>query len=551
MSLNKINLISVNSKYIHSSLAAASLERMYNKYSQSFNFVLPELTVTELSVNDSFDSLAYSVLNGADVFAFSVYIWNVSLVERLCRHIRLAKPESIIILGGPEVSYGTDISEELYDYIISGEGERAFFALICELGGIAVPEAWNYSSDGKIRSAQNVENLSEFDFVYDESNIHKFDGKIIYYESSRGCPFSCAYCLSSVCGKVRELPLERVFADIDFFVSHNVPQVKFVDRTFNCNKKRASEIWKYIIEKENCTANFHFEVGADLLGDGELEILSRCPDGRIQLEAGIQSTYDAALDECCRHTDTKRLFSNIHRLVEQGNINIHIDLIAGLPYESLEIFKKSFNEAYSLNAHQLQLGFLKLLHGAPLNELVEKHGYVFSPYPPYEIISNGVLSYNEIMELKRVEDMLERFYNSRRFKRTLQVILPLFASPYEMLLYLADEFESRGLTFKSVSTKVLYDFLSELFRDRLDTIDRTLLLDYYTSERSELVPSRLRYLATVKDRTATLVKASSQRGNKKAQTKFIKNDAYIIDYSRRSPVDGGFEIAEVIENVYL
>lgn len=544
----KINLISINSKFIHSSLAALSISNMYTAYSERLGVTLPALTVTETTVNDSFDSIVYSVMNGADVYAFSVYIWNVNLVERLCRHIRLAQPDSVIILGGPEVSFGTDISDECFDYIVSGEGERAFFALICEMNGIGIPEEWRYTADGKIRMTEKIRDLSELAFPYNDENIHNYDGRIVYYEASRGCPFSCAYCLSSVCGKVRELPPERVFGDLRFFIEHKIPQVKFVDRTFNCNRKRAREIWEYIINSENCETNFHFEIGADLLKEEDLQLLSRCPDGRIQLEAGIQSTFEPALDECCRHTDTKKLFSNITKLVENGNINIHVDLIAGLPYETLEIFRISFNEAYRLKAHQLQLGFLKLLHGAPLNEMTEKHGYVFSAYQPYEIISNKYLSFSELAELKRIEDVLERFYNSNRFRRSLEKIEPLFDSPYEMFSFLADEFEKRKLTFKSVSTKVLYNLLSELFKNRADDIDRTLLLDFYTSEKSELVPSELRYLA---DGNKTAVNSEAQRGNKKAQVKFIGNDAYIIDYLKRSPVNGSFEIAEVVENVHL
>lgn len=547
--MKKINFVSINSKFIHSSLAAAEIEKMYGVYSGQLGVSLPELTVTETTVNDSFDSIAYSVLNGADTFAFSVYIWNISLVEKLCRHIRLAKPDSTIILGGPEVSYGTPLAN-CCDYIICGEGERAFFALVCELNGISVPEAWNYIADGKIRRADDAQ-LTEYEFPYSDENIGKYDGRIIYYESSRGCPFSCAYCLSSACGKVRELPSERVFKELDFFISHKVPQVKFVDRTFNCSRKRAREIWKYIIDAENCETNFHFEIGADLLTDEDLLLLSECPEGRIQLEAGIQSTFEPALDECCRHTDLNKLFRNIRKLVSFGNINIHVDLIAGLPFETYDIFVKSFNEAYALKAHQLQLGFLKLLHGAPLNAMLGKHGYVFSEYPPYEIIGNKYISYSELADLKKVEDVLERFYNSNRFRRSLSEIEKLFSSPYEMFAFLADEFEKRKLTFKSVSTKLLYDLLSELFKDKTENLDKILLLDFYTSEKSELVPSGLRYLANTKEKLAAFSGAESQRGNKKAHVKFIGNDAYIMDYSKRSPVDGSFEIAEVIENVYL
>lgn len=549
--MKKINFVSVNSKFIHSSLAAAGIKKMYSAYEEKLGISLPFLAVTETTINDSFDSIIYSVMNGADVYAFSVYIWNISLVKRICRHIRLAQPDSIIILGGPEVSYGTDFDESDYDYLISGEGERAFFALICELNGIQTPKEWKYSDDGKKRSCENIAKLDEILFPYSEDNIESYNGRIVYYEASRGCPFSCAYCLSSVCGNVRELSLERVFSDIDFFVTHRVPQVKFVDRTFNYSRKRACEIWKYIIEKEDCKTNFHFEIGADLLGTQELEILFSCPDGRIQLEAGIQSTYEPALDECCRHTDAEKLFSNITKLVSGGNINIHVDLIAGLPYEGPGHFRQSFNDAYSLHAHQLQLGFLKLLNGAPLNGLTEKHGYVFSEYPPYEIVKNNCLSFKDITELKRVEDVLERFYNSGRFRRTLSEAEKLFESPYDMFLAFADELESKNLIFRPVSTKVLYNTLSVFLKKYGFNADKLLLLDFYTSEKSEIVPSELRYLAENRNKAGVLIKSDFQRGNKKAQIKFIGNDAYIIDYSERNPVDGSFRTGEVIENVCL
>ncbi|MCQ2485985.1 MAG: DUF4080 domain-containing protein [Clostridia bacterium] len=547
--MKKINLVSVNSKFIHSSLAVLSISKMYEVYAEKFCAPLPELTVTETTINDSFDSIVYSVMNGADVYAFSVYIWNVNIIERLCKHIKTAQPDSIIILGGPEVSYGTPI-EKCCDYIISGEGERAFFALICELNSIAIPNEWDYKADGKIRIAKSVADLSEIEFPYNEENIENYNGRIIYYESSRGCPFSCAYCLSSVCGKVRELPLERVISDLNFFIEHKVPQVKFVDRTFNCNRKRAQAIWRYIIEAENCETNFHFEIGADLLSFDDLEILKKSPSGRIQFEAGIQSTFEPALDECCRHTDTEKLFSNVRRLVDFGNINIHVDLIAGLPYEILDVFKKSFNDAYALNAHQLQLGFLKLLHGAPLNGMIEKHGYAFSEYSPYEIIFNKYLTYDDIVKLKCIEDVLERFYNSNRFRKSLKKIEKYFENPFEMFEFFAKEIKKRQLTFRAVSTKVLYDFLSEIFAEKIENMDRILLFDFYTSEKSELVPSRLRYLGNTKEKLSSFGKVP-KNGNKKAQIKFIGNDAYLIDYSKRNPVDGCFEISEVVENVYL
>lgn len=537
----KINLIAINSQFVHSSLAVAEIEKMYSVYSEKFGYDMCEMSVTELSVNDSFDSLVYHTMNGADIFAFSVYIWNVNIVLRLCRYIKSAKPDSIIILGGPEVSYGGDYP---CDYIISGEGERSFFCLICEIMNYKIPDGWNYSADGKIRRAENAENLSEFELPYDDKNIEKYDSRIIYYESSRGCPFSCAYCLSSVCGKVRALPSERVFADIDFFAKHNVNQVKFVDRTFNYDKKRAVEIWKYIIENASqCDTNFHFEIGADLLGEEELNLLSTAPVGKIQFEAGIQSTYEPALEESCRHTDNAKLFENINRLVSFGNINIHVDLIAGLPYENYENFIKSFNDAYSLKAHQLQLGFLKLLHGAPLNQMAKKHEFVFQEHSPYEIISNKYITDEEIRHLKKIEDVLERFYNSGRFSSTLKNAEKFFETPFEMFDKICEKFESENLLFSPVSTKVLFNFMSRFLKNKNLNADEILLYDFFVSEKSEVVPSELRYLTRREN-----IKSEKQKGNKSAQSRIVGNKAYIIDYSHRNKVNGLFE---VIDCVYL
>lgn len=548
--MKKINLIALNSQFVHSSPAVADLRTMYYAYSEKFNTVLPELCVTELSINDSFDSLVYNIFNGSDVFAFSTYIWNIAIVEKLCKYIKSAKEDSIIILGGPEVSFCN--APEWCDYVISGEGERAFYALICELNNLSVVKDWNYSADGKIRKCDNADNLSEFIFPYNEENIDEYKNKIIYCETSRGCPFSCSYCLSSVCGKVRELDIDRVKSDLDFFIRHNVNQVKFVDRTFNCNKKRAVEIWKYIIENATeSETNFHFEIGADLLDDEAIKMLAKAKPGQIQLEIGIQSTYEKTLAECCRHTDIKKLFDNIRALISLGTINIHTDLIAGLPYETLDIFKQSFNETYALKSHQLQLGFLKLLKGAPLNNIKDLHEMKFSDYPPYEIISTKYLSFDNVLLLKKIEDIVERFYNSGRFVRTLNLLENFFNSPYEMFEKIAEEFEKNSLSFTPESTKVLFDFMSDFSKKYAKDFDKILLLDFYSSEKSEVLPSKLRYLTSQHSKLGQLIKLGTQKQNRQAQVRFIENTAYVIDYSKRNRVDGSYKICEVIENADL
>lgn len=558
MKYNKVCLTSVNSKYIHSSLSLMSLSNMCRVYSQKLSFQSPEILTVEKTVNDSFDSIIYSILNTkADIYAFSVYIWNVRLVSKICKYLKSADSRCIIILGGPEVSFTENHGEfdsSDYDYIISGEGERCFFALLCELNGFDVPDEWNYTSDGKIRRCKNIENLDEIEFVYNDENIfsNNLCGKILYYESSRGCPFSCAYCLSSVCGKVRKLSIERVFSDLDFFIDRGVKQVKFVDRTFNCDRNRAFKIWEYIIKKgKNSSTNFHFEIGADLLRDEDIELLKTAKPGQIQFEAGIQSTNKKALDECCRSTDLDVLFKNIRKLTSLGNINIHIDLIAGLPYETYDEFKKSFNDAYLLNSNQLQLGFLKLLGGAPLNYIKEKHGYVFAPFAPYEIISNKYISNDEIIRLKLIEDVTDRCYNSGKFTFTLNEGIQSFSSPFEMYEELSVYFKSVDLSLKSVSSKELFNNISVFFTKHGINLDKTLLLDFYCCDKSEVIPSRLKYLVTQTDRSSRLIKERGLAGNKKMQVKFIENTAYIIDYSDANPVNDRFRIVEVIENVQL
>ena len=344
MNDKKVLLCALNSKFIHSCLAVHSLK----KFAVSRGYNKEKISIKEFTINDNIDFILHGIFSeNPETIAFSVYIWNVEYVSRLCRIIKKISPETEIILGGPEVSYIEKhpfFDEKDFDFILKGEGEKSFYELI---------------SSGKITN-EKILNLDELPFPYDEENICLFENRIVYYESSRGCPFSCAYCLSSAEKGVRFLSMERVKSDLEFFSSHNVKQVKFVDRTFNADKKRAYEIWQFIIANfSDGNMNFHFEIAADLLDENLISLLGTAPDGLIQLEIGIQSTKDETLVLSCRKTDTQKVLSNTKKLVEQGNINIHTDLIAGLPGETPEDFKQSFNDVYKLKSHQLQLGFLK------------------------------------------------------------------------------------------------------------------------------------------------------------------------------------------------
>lgn len=546
--MKKILLTAINSKYIHSSPAVRYLKT-------AADIILPEnvyeTEIFEASINDTTEHIIYGIMkHRPDIIGFSCYIWNISVIEKLCSAIRKIDGNIKIILGGPEVSYGishTAINENDYDLIVSGEGEKAFPAAVFMLDGKNVPNELGAIRNGRIISADYIKELDEIPFIYNEENIGDFSDRIIYYESSRGCPFSCAYCLSSVCGKVRFLSLERVKNDIDFFIRHNVPQVKFVDRTFNCSKERAYEIWKYIFEKsKDSDTNFHFEIGADLLTEKQIELLGKMPDGKVQLEIGIQSVNEAALKESCRYAPCSLIFENVKALRKKGNINLHTDLIAGLPFEDYESFKNSFNEVYALSAHQLQLGFLKLLSGAPLNKITEKHGYAFTSYPPYEILRNNYISYSEIQRLKEIEDVLEKFYNSGRFVFSLKELEKFFKTPFEMYEKIADFMKEKSLTFASVSSKKLYDILNEFSLRNGAEISEILLTDFYLSEKSEIVPQGLKALVPMnKYMHPAAVKLLQEEGLSKEKNifaKFIGRKALVIDYEKRNPVDGRYRL---------
>lgn len=548
-------LVALNSKFIHSNLAVHSIATAYDNYRNKYKVDLPKVFVNEFSINDTEDSIISEIFSKIpDVVAFSVYIWNCDFVHKLCKKIKLIAPETKIILGGPQVSFGpnsTKLEDCDYDYIVKGEGERAFFCLVNEIferDFVALPE-WNFSFDGKTASCKNAENLDEYSFVYNDYNIMCFDNRIIYYESSRGCPFRCAYCLSSVCGKVRGLDIERVKSDLKFFLTHNVRQVKFVDRTFNYDKKRAVEIWKYLIENadDNYT-NFHFEIGADILDKNSLDVLSKAPKGLIKIEAGIQSFNEKTLQEINRSCDLETLSENLKKVLSFENINIHSDLIIGLPYEDIDSFKNSFIKAYSIKSHQLQLGFLKLLPGAPLNDMIEKHGYIFSPNPPYEIVSNKYLTSFEILFLKKFEDVFEKLFNSGRFVLSLNFLEKYFKNPYEMFEKITKFFEEKNLIFSSVSSKTLYCFLHKFFvefcQENSKEFDELLLLDYYCSERSEQIPIDLKYLTShQKELKEELSKTVSDKN--KNSVRLIGDKAYIFNYESKDPVNERYSFSQI------
>ena len=557
----KVLLVAVNAKFIHSCPAVYDLKLYAENYARKEMVRLPKIEVREYTINQPEDQVYYDILKERpDAVAFSCYLWNLEIVARLCGDLKKARPQMKIVCGGPEVSYGLEgkpLSEEDVDLVISGEGERAFTAWLLEETGEAVPEAWQYTREGKTVFTSPMPDLSELPYLYED--LSPFANRMVYYEASRGCPFRCAYCLSGAeTGekRVRELPLTRVLAELKDLTDRGVKQIKFIDRTFNCHAQRTIWILEWIQAlPDEVPTNFHFEIEADILTEKMIELLRNMKPGRVQLEIGIQSTFGEALKACGRNPSTKRLFSNIRRLREKGNINLHVDLIAGLPKENLERFRQSFNEVYSLHAHQLQLGFLKLLTGSPMEQMVETYGYRFASHPPYEILKNDVLDSEDLYELKRVEDALEKFYNSGHFVRTLSLIEHR-QSPYRIFLGLADRMDKEGKLFVPTGVFELYEimarYLNRMEEDSEWDLRGVLLMDYYTYTPSDRIPEGLEDLADGSDLFSS-GKEKKEKAEKilrlldekdpalkthRVQIRVLTDQWVAVDYSSKDPVSG-------------
>lgn len=499
----KTIIIAVNSKYIHSSLAAWYLKASCDKE-------CGEVVVMEFTINDNLESVLSRIYaQGCNVAAFSCYIWNIGFVLKLAENLKKVLPGVKIILGGPEVSFGSeDIlrSNWFVDYIIAGEGEDTFGLLlhsfIDEGINTSAIEGLTGRNDGEIHGTASFPLVRELDTIsspYTKEMLQAIGNRIVYFESSRGCPFSCSYCISSTFGGVRYFSMDRVKSDLLILLSAGVRLVKFVDRTFNCNRQRAKEIFSFIIENAMGTS-FHFEAAADLFDEEMFDILSGAPKGLIQLEIGIQSTNEASLEAVKRKTDIKKVFYSIKRLKESGNMHIHVDLIAGLPLEDYKSFMNSFNEAYGLYPHQLQLGFLKLLKGSGLRHEYQKYGYKFRQYPPYEILANDYLSFGDIIKLKKVEELLERYYNSTRFQRTLKFLIEgFFPSPAAFFEELSWYYEDEGYYERAVSSRELYTILLNFvprLKVKVDIVlfNELLKFDFLVSDNTNNLPKGLERL---------------------------------------------------------
>ena len=483
-----IVLAAINAKYIHSNLAVYSLRAYAQQYKD-------EIQIAEYTINQQIDDILMDLYKKKpDVLCFSCYIWNLSYVEELIREFGKIFPSVPIWVGGPEVSYDTkDVLERLPEVtgVIFGEGEKTFLEVVeyyhgkdvklSEIKGIAYR-----GEEGQFlqNSWREVMDLSEVPFVYHD--MADFKNKIIYYESSRGCPFSCSYCLSSIDKCLRFRKLELVEKELQFFIDEKVPQVKFVDRTFNCNHKHAIAIWKYIKEHDKGITNFHFEVAADLLNEEELKLIESMRPGLIQLEIGVQSTNEQTIREIRRTMRFEEVARIVQRINQGENVHQHLDLIAGLPYEDMESFQKSFDDVYRLHPEQLQLGFLKVLKGSHMESQKERYGLVYKSRPPYEVLYTKWLSYEEMMQLKSVEEMVEVYYNSRQFSYCLRKLEEEYASPFVLYQGLGRYYENHELHLMSHSRitryEILLGFIREKHKERESLYRELLTFDLYLRE---------------------------------------------------------------------
>ena len=499
----KILLTAINAKYIHSNLAVYSLKAAAGQHAG-------EIEIAEYTINNSPDYILEEIYKKKpDVIMFSCYIWNLTMIEEVIREYHKLCPQVPIWLGGPEVSF--EVENFLKEHpqvkgVMMGEGEETFREL-CEY----------YSKDQQEEALENIKgiaykreteeicvnpwreimSMSDIPFCYDK--MEDFSNRIIYYESSRGCPFSCSYCLSSVDKKLRFRDIELVKEELQFFIDQKVPQIKFVDRTFNCHHEHAMAIWQFIKEHDNGVTNFHFEISADLINEAELDLMSTMRPGLIQLEIGVQSTNEVTIQEIHRTMKLDRLKEIVKRVKSFGNIHQHLDLIAGLPYEDYKTFQKSFDEIYELQPNQLQMGFLKVLKGSYMFEHAKKYGILYHDNPPYEVMATNWLSYDEILKMKRVEEMLEVYYNSGQFEITMQILKNKYSSAFEMFQRLGDYYENKGLFGMSHSRikrcEILMDFVKEEFApmpDREETFEcvrQGLVFDLYYRENSKSRPA--------------------------------------------------------------
>lgn len=551
----KILLVACNAKYIHSNLAVYDLQAYASDYAD-------HIVLKEYTINQQKDDIMRDIyLEHPDVVCVSCYIWNLSFVKELMADLIKILPGVDFWAGGPEVSYDaekflTENSE--FKGVMVGEGEETFKELagyyveknpqnLKDMTGICYRDGDQIIHNGW----RQIMDLSSIPFIY--KDLSEFKNRIIYYESSRGCPFSCSYCLSSIDKKLRFRDTETVKKELQFFIDNKVPQVKFVDRTFNCKHDHAMAIWKYINEHDNGVTNFHFEISADLLREEELQEMSTMRPGLIQLEIGVQSTNPDTIKAIHRTMDFEKLKGIVDRIHSFGNIHQHLDLIAGLPYEDYDSFRHSFNDVYALKPQQLQLGFLKVLKGSHMMEMCREYGIVYKTQEPYEVLSTKWLDYDHVLKLKTVENMVEVYYNSGQFQNTLEYLEKFFPDAFSIYERLGSFYMEKGYGDVSHTRMRRYEILLEFLEDvpeiSMDQVKDQMVYDLYLRENLKSRPGFARDQKPFERQIWDFRKREKVAKNAHVEV-FADGTVLLFDYADRDPLTNNAHVTDVTKDVF-
>lgn len=551
----KILLVACNAKYIHSNLAVYDLQAYASDYAD-------HIVLKEYTINQQKDDIMRDIyLEHPDVVCVSCYIWNLSFVKELMADLIKILPGADFWAGGPEVSYDaekflTENSE--FKGVMVGEGEETFKELagyyveknpqnLKDMTGICYRDGEQIIHNGW----RQIMDLSSIPFIY--KDLSEFKNRIIYYESSRGCPFSCSYCLSSIDKKLRFRDTETVKKELQFFIDNKVPQVKFVDRTFNCKHDHAMAIWKYINEHDNGVTNFHFEISADLLREEELQEMSTMRPGLIQLEIGVQSTNPDTIKAIHRTMDFEKLKGIVDRIHSFGNIHQHLDLIAGLPYEDYDSFRHSFNDVYALKPQQLQLGFLKVLKGSHMMEMCKEYGIVYKTQEPYEVLSTKWLDYDHVLKLKTVENMVEVYYNSGQFQNTLEYLENFFQDAFSIYERLGSFYMEKGYGDVSHTRMRRYEILLEFLEDvpeiSMDQVKDQMVYDLYLRENLKSRPGFARDQKPFERQVWDFRKREKVAKNAHVEV-FADGTVLLFNYADRDPLTNNAHVTDVTKDVF-
>ena len=551
----KILLVACNAKYIHSNLAVYDLQAYASDYAD-------HIVLKEYTINQQKDDIMRDIyLEHPDVVCVSCYIWNLSFVKELMADLIKILPGADFWAGGPEVSYDaekflTENSE--FKGVMVGEGEETFKELagyyveknpqnLKNMTGICYRDGDQIIHNGW----RQIMDLSSIPFIY--KDLSEFKNRIIYYESSRGCPFSCSYCLSSIDKKLRFRDTETVKKELQFFIDNKVPQVKFVDRTFNCKHDHAMAIWKYINEHDNGVTNFHFEISADLLREEELQEMSTMRPGLIQLEIGVQSTNPDTIKAIHRTMDFEKLKGIVDRIHSFGNIHQHLDLIAGLPYEDYDSFRHSFNDVYALKPQQLQLGFLKVLKGSHMMEMCREYGIVYKTQEPYEVLSTKWLDYDHVLKLKTVENMVEVYYNSGQFQNTLEYLENFFPDAFSIYERLGSFYMEKGYGDVSHTRMRRYEILLEFLEDvpeiSMDQVKDQMVYDLYLRENLKSRPGFARDQKPFERQVWDFRKREKVAKNAHVEV-FADGTVLLFNYADRDPLTNNAHVTDVTKDVF-